>query len=72
MSSITENLTEKELKSKMLQKLKFKSVIDVSMHELNSLKEKRAVYLKKGRAFFLSSKEEALKTLAPRKNEEKA
>lgn len=70
MSSSRKKLTESNLESDMLKKLKFKSVNDVATHELNSLKGNRSVYLKTGNVFFLSTKEEALKALAKEKNTE--
>ncbi|SCQ17222.1 conserved Plasmodium protein, unknown function [Plasmodium ovale] len=50
----------------IVEKLNYKNVNDVSIHELNSIKGNRQVYLKKGGMFFLSSKEEALEALKSR------
>ncbi|SCM25676.1 conserved Plasmodium protein, unknown function [Plasmodium chabaudi chabaudi] len=47
----------------IIKKLNYKNINDVRIHELNSVKSNRRIYLKKGSMFFLSSKEEALKSL---------
>ncbi|CAA9991211.1 conserved Plasmodium protein, unknown function [Plasmodium knowlesi strain H] len=44
-------------------KLNYKNLSDVMLHELMCLKAKRQVYLKRGGTYFLSSKEEALSVL---------
>ncbi|CZT99577.1 hypothetical protein PFAG_04092 [Plasmodium falciparum Santa Lucia] len=52
-----------EKKNDISDKLNYKNINDVSIHELNCLKNNRAVYLKRGNMFFISSKEEALEVL---------
>ncbi|SOV79495.1 conserved Plasmodium protein, unknown function [Plasmodium sp. gorilla clade G3] len=52
-----------EKKNDISDKLNYKNINDVSVHELNCLKNNRAVYLKRGNMFFISSKEEALEVL---------
>ncbi|CRH02838.1 conserved Plasmodium protein, unknown function [Plasmodium relictum] len=47
----------------LIAKLNYKNINDVSIHELNCLKNNREVYLKRGNMFFLSTKEEALNVL---------
>ncbi|SBS99497.1 conserved Plasmodium protein, unknown function [Plasmodium malariae] len=47
----------------LVEKLNYKNINDVSIHELNCLKNNRQVYLKRGSMFFLSTKEEALTVL---------
>ncbi|CRG97048.1 conserved Plasmodium protein, unknown function [Plasmodium gallinaceum] len=49
--------------SDLITKLNYKNINDVSIHELNYLKNNREVYLKRGNMFFLSTKEEALNVL---------
>lgn len=71
MNPNSQNVTNTNLESNMLKKLQFKSVSDVSVHELNALKDNRIVYLKKGNVYFLSNKEEALHAVEGKKSETK-
>lgn len=71
MNPNSKNVADTNLESNMLKKLKFKSVSDVSVHELNALKDNRVVYLKKGNVYFLSNKEEALHVVEGKKAENK-
>ncbi|SOV23957.1 conserved Plasmodium protein, unknown function [Plasmodium sp. DRC-Itaito] len=60
---INKNPYNSEQKNDISDKLNYKNINDVSIHELNCLKNNRAVYLKRGNMFFISSKEEALEVL---------
>ncbi|VWU49515.1 conserved protein, unknown function [Hepatocystis sp. ex Piliocolobus tephrosceles] len=51
----------------IVEKLNYKNINDVSLHELNCMKNHRRVYLKKGSMFFLSTKEESLNFLKSKK-----
>ncbi|GAW83786.1 hypothetical protein, conserved [Plasmodium gonderi] len=62
MSSINKS-KGKEEEEDIVDKLNYKNLNDVMLHELNCLKPKRQVYIKKGGTFFLSSREEALSVL---------
>ncbi|ANQ10806.1 Uncharacterized protein PCOAH_00052550 [Plasmodium coatneyi] len=57
----------------LVDKLNYKNLSDVMLHELTCLKANRQVYLKRGGTFFLSSREEALSVLKGKyQNEEKS
>ncbi|CAG9472492.1 conserved Plasmodium protein, unknown function [Plasmodium vivax] len=53
----------------LVDKLNYKNLSDVMLHELTCLKANRQVYLKRGGTFFLSSREEALSVLKEKKSQ---
>ncbi|KJP87402.1 hypothetical protein AK88_02959 [Plasmodium fragile] len=70
MSSVKKQKGKNE--ADLVDKLNYKNLCDVMLHELTCLKANRPVYLKRGGTFFLSSREEALSVLkAKSQNEEK-